>query len=206
MTAKLNRRWYQFSLKTLLLAMLILGCLIAPVTYERQKTQRYKAEVEKLKALAGEIGYDDARPNRSNLVSAVLGDNRFENVTSIRFPPYSSIKDDDLRTLDQFSHLRWVRLDETPVTDAALIHLKDCRELKLLSLYGTRVSDAGMAHLAGMNNLEELWLGKTDVTDAGVLQLGSLAKLKTLALHRTNVTDAGAEELQNAWPNCKISH
>jgi Leucine-rich repeat (LRR) protein len=191
---------------TLLLAMLVLGCLIAPIAYERQKAQRYKAEVEKLKALGGEIAYDDARPKRSDLVAAVLGDNRFENMTSIRFPPYSSIKDDDLRILDQFSYLKWVRLDETRVNDAALLHLKDCRELKLLSLYGTRVSDAGMVHLADMKNLEELWLSKTDVSDAGVLQLGKLAKLKSLALHRTNVTDAGAEELHKALPNCKINY
>jgi hypothetical protein len=206
MTAKPNRRWYQFSLKTLLLAMLILGCLIAPITYERQKAQRYKAEVEKLKAFGGEIGYDDARPNRSDLVAAVLGDNRFENVTSIRFHRGSSIKDEDFRGLGQFLHLKYVRLDEIPVNDAALLHLQDCRELKLLSLYGTRVSDAGMVHLADMKNLEELWLSKTDVSDAGILQLGKLAKLKSLALHRTNVTDAGAEELQSALPNCKISH
>jgi len=203
---KPQRRWYQFSLKTLLVAMLILGCLIAPITYERQKAQRFKAAVEKLTAHGGEIGYDDSGPNQSDMVSAVLGDNRFENVTSIRFHRGSSIKDEDFRDLGQFLRLKYVRLDEIPVNDAALLHLKDCRELKLLSPYGTRVSDAGMVHLADMKNLEELWLSKTDVSDAGVLQLGKLAKLKSLALHRTNITDAGVEELQKSLPNCKINY
>ena len=92
------------------------------------------------------------------------------------------------------------------VTDADLLHLKGMTDLKQLVLLGTTVTDAGLAHLKGLKKLENLNLAATKVTDAGLVHLKGLTNLTTLSLADTAVTDAGVKQLQQALPNCKISH
>jgi internalin A len=49
--------------------------------------------------------------------------------------------------MKDFPFLRRLRLSDTPITDAGLIHLRECRKLEELRLTGTRVSDAGVRDL-----------------------------------------------------------
>ena len=51
-----------------------------------------------------------------------------------------------------------------------------------------------------------LGLDDTKVTDAGLVHLKGLTKLEVLVLRRTKVTPAGVKQLQQALPNCKITH
>ena len=46
----------------------------------------------------------------------------------------------------------------------------------------------------------------TRVSDAGLVHLKGLLKLRHLYLFNTNVTDAGIQKLQQALPNCGITH
>ena len=61
-------------------------------------------------------------------------------------------------------------------------------------------------HLQGLGQLKDLYLADTNVTDAGQVYLEGLAQLQDLNLHSTKVTEQGVKLLQQALPNCKISH
>ena len=43
---KRKRRWYQFSLRTLMLGTLVVGCGLGPIADERQKVAKQRAVVE----------------------------------------------------------------------------------------------------------------------------------------------------------------
>lgn len=77
-----------------------------------------------------------------------------------------------------FDEVIRVKLDNTYVSDADLVHLKGFRELWEVSLNNTPIGDAGLQHLSGLRNLKILKLYKTKVTDDGVEELRkSLPKL-----------------------------
>ena len=83
---------------------------------------------------------------------------------------------DGLLTLDSDTHLEWLDLHGTQLSDVS--PLTGLTSLKKLYLNGTQVSD--VSPLAGLTNLEQLHLGKTPVTEGAV------------------------EQLQKALPKCRI--
>ena len=181
MTATPRRRWYQFSLKTLLVVMLLL-CL-GPggyVAYEQNKVRRQKEAVEAIEKLGGVVGYGRNVSARSAMLRQILGDDTFAGVESVDF---------------------W---NPSQVTDADVVHLAQLPRLKHLQLGNTQVTDAGLIHLSSLKNLSGLNLDNTQVTDAGLVHLAGLKGLKHLNLYKTQVTDAGASELQESLPNCRI--
>jgi len=98
-----------------------------------------------------------------------------------------------------------VGLNDTELTDAGLVHLRDLPKLRFLSLTGTQITDAGLVYLEGLTNLKALSLDNTQITDAGLVQLKRLTKLEALGLSDTKVTDEGVKKLQEALPNCYIN-
>ena len=108
----------------------------------------------------------------------------------------ASIRDDDLADLSEFRQLESLDLQETRVTDAGLIHLRNLSKLKTLRLggYGTEIRDKGIRYLATLNNLEELNLDHTGITDNALAHLRGLHKLKSLSL-RNVLVDQGLVHL-----------
>ena len=183
MTATPKRRWYQFSLKTLLMAMLLL-CL-GPggyVAYEQNKVRRQKEAVEAIEKLGGVVEYGRSVSGRSAMPRQILGDDTIGMVESVDF---------------------W---NPFQVTDAALMYLARLPRLKHLHLTDTQVTDAGLKQLAGLKDLSGLTLDNTQVTDAGLVHLAGLKGLKHLNIYKTQVTDAGVAELQKSLPNCRIGN
>ena len=92
---------------------------------------------------------------------------------------------------EQFT-LTWLNLNRsTKVTDAGLVHFKDCKGLTHLDLGGTKVTDAGLVHFEGCKALTGLYLWITAVTDAGLAHFKDCKGLTHLDLYYTKVTDAG---------------
>jgi hypothetical protein len=84
MTATPKRRWYQFTLKTLLLVMVLL-CL-GPggfVAYEQNKVLRQKAAVEAIEKLGGVVEYGRSVSGRSTILRQILGDDTIGMVESV---------------------------------------------------------------------------------------------------------------------------
>ena len=216
MSAAPKRRWYQFSLRTLLV-LITLICL-GPggfVAYEQQKARRQRAAVAFIEKIGGRVAYDHDAVKRSALMRAVLGDDRCAHVSSIslrppesrqgfptlkKFPGLTDLyvndaSNADLVHLKPLANLRWLDLRETEVTSEGLLHLAGLTELEGLQLYGTGVDDAGVAHLASLQKLTLLDLRKTRVTDACLAGLSRFESLERLYLYRTKVADSGIEQL-----------
>jgi hypothetical protein len=227
-TVKPTRRWYQFSLKTLLVVLTLL-CL-GPggyVAYEQAKARRQKVAVGVIEELGGSVEYDQTVPARSAMVRQILGDESFGNVNTVSLG-WRQVSDADLVHLAEITKLKTLWLGQTDVTDAGLVHLADQKALVSLSLTKTKVTDAGLVHLVSLTGLTELWLDNTQVadaglvhlsrltglkklyltntkvTDAGLIHLVGLTKLEKVSLENTQVSDAGVAELQKALPKCIV--
>ena len=172
-TPKPRRRWLQFSLRTLLVLMLVFGCGFGWFAHEVQQARAQREAVKAIEELGGMVYCEPASGgmirNRSGLGREVAG-----------------------------GRLVWGRSGyrETQVTDAGLVHLRGLTQLRLLYLNNTQVTDAGLAHLRGLTQLQELDLASTQVTDAGLEHLRGLTQLEWLNLDSTQVTDAGLEHLR----------
>uniref|UniRef100_UPI000AA307A9 hypothetical protein n=1 Tax=Candidatus Protochlamydia sp. W-9 TaxID=1785087 RepID=UPI000AA307A9 len=84
------------------------------------------------------------------------------------------------------------------LTDAHLLALKNCKNLKALHLQECyKLTDAGLAHLASLMALQHLNLAKCHkITDAGLAHLRPLMGLQNLDLSCCrNLTDAGLAHL-----------
>lgn len=92
----------------------------------------------------------------------------------------TALSDSDLKTIAQFTQLRQVRLNNTPVTNA------------------------GIASLITLSNLEELYLWGTNVTNTCLESLGQLPKLKYISLSNTGATKEAAQGFMEQNPNCHI--
>lgn len=207
MTHTPKRRWYQFSLKMLLVGMTVL--CIGPggyVAYEQAKARKQKAAVEAIKNLGGHVEYYQTTPARSPLMRQILGDESFGNVWLVHFNNVSNteLTDAGLKHLAGLQGLERLMLRDTQVTDAGLVHVANLKGLTSLWLDGTQITDAGLVHLIGLTRLDFLILSNTPVTDAGLVPLANLKGLTYLNLTNTHVTDAGIAELQKALPNCEI--
>ena len=104
--------------------------------------------------------------------------------------------------LAKLSHLKFVKLDGSRVSDEGLAKLAKLQKLQALNLDGTDVTDAGMKHLAGMTELWQLVLSRTRITDRGMQCLGAVKKLRWLTLEESLVSDVGVEWLRSAVPSC----
>ncbi|MGI8978881.1 MAG: hypothetical protein ACR2FY_06620 [Pirellulaceae bacterium] len=183
---KPKRRWYQFSLLSLMLATTLLGVVlgvgllcIAPA--ERQRVSARKA-ANLREGFGGAAGYEGRAKDESWLTRGLrewLPRDYFERVIDL-----------------------W--LNESNVTDADLPHLHGFTHLEMLNLKQTQVTDAGLVHLQAFKHLTVLNLNSTHVTDAGLTHLYGLSQLGYLDLTGTKVTDEGIEKLQKALPNCEI--
>ena len=189
-----QRRPFQFSLRTLLLFVLVLSLLASWLAVTLEQTRRQKAVLAHLAEYDhvaywryGYLGKGEANeiPLGYVIDLRLWGDQR------------SAPKDDDLAHLVGLTELQALTIQNCPgVTDAGLVHLGKLSKLEDLDLnHCTNVGDGGLEHLKGLSRLESLNLAGTRGTDAGLEHLKGMTSLRTLFLGGTQVTDAGLERL-----------
>jgi|GEM_PF-2034355 len=203
-----KRRWYQFSLRTLLILTLILAIPCAWLGRRLERKRRERNAVKAVTAKFGQTHYDYELENRSEAdgpawLRRLLGDDFFSDVHAVTLRG-GSHDDCDLAFLQELPELRQLDLQDTTITDAGLEHLSGLSELVRLNLKGTFVSDAGLRRVKGLSRLEHLDLSGTKVGDAALSSLKDLTQLAELELADTAVTDAGAEQLREALPHLRL--
>jgi hypothetical protein len=114
----------------------------------------------------------------------------------LKVPPDHS---GDLSPLSEMgpSDLQSLVLNNTPIADAGLVHLKGLTSLETLHLENTQVGDEGLAYLKPLTSLKTLFLAGTQITDAGLVHIGELTSLHKLCVGRTQISDTGLEHLKN---------
>jgi Leucine Rich repeat len=216
---KSRRRWYQYSLRTLLIGIVVLSLPCCWLGMKVREARQQAAAVAAIQKLGGDVLYDYEFDAQGDFVRnaalpgpkwlhSLLGDDFFDNVFLVELQgAHRAVTDADLEHLKAFTKLSVLDLGYSQVTNAGVERLKGLTQLKTLFLNNTQVTDAGLKYLAQLTQLEDLHLAQTQVTDAGLEYLKGLTCLKTeLDLSFTQVTDAGVAKLQQALPNCNIIH
>ena len=85
------------------------------------------------------------------------------------------LKDEDLKTLAQFSNLRHLIMNFTPITGKTLGELKKLKHLKTLSLAGTSVTKDQLAQLENFPQLQKVYIWNVSIPSA---ELETLKQLK----------------------------
>jgi hypothetical protein len=203
-----RRRWtLRFSLRSLLLATLILGCGFGWLAAELQRAKRQKDAVAHIRGVRGHATYaHQLDPERdwpgARLLRAACGNDFLGHVHRVSI---HHARDQDLDYLSSLSRLRDLRLNSRHITDVGLSHLRGLNNLERLDLSCEQVTDQGLQHIGGLERLETLDLYGTQVSDAGLLQLRGLTRLRALKVRHTHVTSAGVASLRELLPDCKVS-
>lgn len=205
-----RRRWFQFSLRTLLLAMLVFGCGLGWLANKRIKSQRAWAAVNAIKLKGGILRFEKGNwiekklgvdlPGKASIIIACSRD-LSESSYLAQVPSLQDIQifgttvtDDDLRLLENLSELRSFDANSSQITSQGLLHLQGLIKLDHLGIDGSNVTDEGLANLQ-LPHLRSLSIGWTSVTDAGVASLTKQTSLEVLNLQNTKVTDACVDSL-----------
>jgi len=221
-------RWYQFSLRTLLIVTLVLSVFFGLVGSRIQRARKNRELHAEIQDRGWRAYGVRERPLWQNgilhdpgPVWAVGGDSEFDDsglmhlkeMTDRRglyleglYLEGTQVTDAGLVNLKDMTGLVMLRLADTQITGSGFVYLKELTNLEDLVLYDTKVTDAGLEHLTGLTNLDWLALGGTQVTDAGLVHLKHLTSLTSLILLDTQVTEEGVKKLQEALPNCEIRH
>jgi len=194
-TRKPRPRWRRFSLRILLVFVLLL-CL--PLSWLRVKLNEAREQREAVTRI-------EQRNGRVFAHCSVNADGSSVSMIGKRTPPATGTY--WLRKWlgdDFFDSVAGVLFSRADIGDDDLPCLSRLTDLQVLMLHDTQISDVGLVHVQGLTNLEVLLLRNTRVTDAGLVHLAGLNKLKRLELHGTQVTDKGLDELRQTLPNCNI--
>ena len=173
-----QRRWYQFSLRTLFVLLFLVAAFCGWRVYRARENRERVAAVEQAIAeilkLGGGVGskYVELRP-------ATWLEELFDDPGG---------PDDPVGVLD-VSH---VKLYGVEITDAGLEHLKGLTNLEVLGLDDANITDAGLRRLKGLTNLKWLYLDDTKITNAGLKHLEGLHNLRLLYLDDTKRHRRGA--------------
>jgi hypothetical protein len=165
--ALIFRRRFQFSVRSLLVLVVVVALPCSWLAVEMKKARQQEAVLEPIRRATAShlVGYDWREPDiaydcefddagvRSlppNVPEPVwlrnlLGNDFFYNVRRI-YAGLSSLSDTDVMHLDVVPTLEYLETSRA-ITDAGLIHLRGLKNLKELDLNGSVVSDAGVAKL-----------------------------------------------------------
>jgi hypothetical protein len=180
MSNKRKRRWFNFSLKTLLVVMtaiaIVLGFYI--------KSFRDKREaIAAIQELSAWISYEKGGPQW--LRKFVRDEKYFWNPIAIRFNTSRPMTNAELKS--------------------AIDPMMEFDNLTYVSLYRSKISDSGLAELLPLaDKLESLDIRNTKVTDNSIANLTQFHRLSLLRLQDSGISSDGVDELRKALPSCKF--
>jgi hypothetical protein len=198
-----GRRWYQFSLRSLLIFTLICALASAWLARRMEQKRSERAAAQTIIELGGQVIYDyqmsdgivvsGARPPGPTWIRTLLGDNVFNAVVDVNLVRVGDARRIDLKA---FSQLQTLYLIDTGFTDALLENIEGMTRLQRLYLNGSSATDVGLAHLKGLAQLQTLYLDGINITDAGLKNLEGLTQLRNLGLQDTRISDVGLANLR----------
>jgi Leucine Rich repeat len=209
---KRKRRWFQFSMRTLLIFTLICAIGSAWVARTMERKRKEREAVKAIVSLGGQVFYDyqiawyapelrewfrDARresePTGPLWLRRWLGNDVFSDAVFARLNSDAGMK--YLADLSNLQNLNFT--NPTLISDKQLKHVQKLSDLRKLDLGGTKVTDAGIADLVELRQLETLNLAGSRITDAALSSVKRLIRLKCLDLGYTGVTSDGLDNLKD---------
>jgi internalin A len=191
------RKWYVLSLRSAMLLVLVCGLLSGWMGWRVNRANDQRRAVAAIRRAGGGVRYDHkGRPWAPAWLRKRLGDEFFQEVTSVQFLERSNVTDHDLAPLESLDRLEELAISGAPITDSGLKHIANLTVLRILSLWETRgISDAGLVHVAALTKLQTLNLYRCGITDAGLVHLRRMTDLEHLMLGKTKVAGSGLSHL-----------
>jgi hypothetical protein len=160
MDVKPKRRWFRFSLRTLLLLVTLACAGFSWLASRMNEARAQRLIVQEIRQLGGKVFYDYQIPEAVS-DDVVVGDDGIRYPLSRGCPIFEVRQPPGPRWLhkllgeDFFANVIRVRLSCTEVTDADLMTLRGLHSLKSVSLEETNVSDQAIAEFeAAMPGVE----------------------------------------------------
>jgi hypothetical protein len=194
-----RRRWYQFSVLSLLVVTTAMALLFAFVV---GPAWRQRSAVATILELGGQVSYDyqqsgGSAPAGPAWLRKMIGDDCFQTATSVALlgPAFDESQkiEEALQAAAKLPQIESIAIHAAGLVDGHLEQLSEMRSLDHLSLSGPKVTSHGIEHLTQMPHLASLSLA-APIDDAGLSSLAGLAELRRLELFGP-VTDAGMVHL-----------
>jgi Leucine-rich repeat (LRR) protein len=206
---KRKLRWYQYSLRSLLIVVTLFAFACSWFTVQMQKARRQQEAVRILSKYDYVIGYDSETPRYAR---NSLGKNIFYNVVVVGdVHEYEKLRcgnghprgipESELALFQNLPQLRTLNLNHfdiysTQSIDKGITYIENLKMLEILDLSGSDITDAGLAHLEGLKRLRELKIARTKITDAGLEILKDWTWLHKLDLTSNSITDVGLNHIK----------
>lgn len=200
-----RRRWFQFSLRSLLLIMTVLAVWLG---MQMDRVRKRQQALEMVLGHSGSVSNSAALDSHEKRYDANTAEVEYQLARtkgrSAKGTAVSAGEVDRLRVqrlwaqgiFDEghrpFWCPRWALPDETFV------------KVTHISLIDRSIDDDDVKSLQVFAELEYLDLRGTRITDLGLRRLACLKNLRHLDLTNTNVTGEGVRKLREALPDCDI--
>ncbi len=143
-----RRRWHQYSLRTLLVVMLLVAAAMSWAAAEIRKVDERRRVEESQLTMAIYTCSDRSFPWYSGWLHKLFGQEESYDYESLVLNNFASVNDDTLAAIAHFENLGQLWLNgEISITDAGLEKLAELKQLRDLSLADAPVTAAAVERL-----------------------------------------------------------
>lgn len=150
---KPKRRWFRFSLRTLLIVVVLLSLPLGWFAMKMARAERQRRAVEAIERVGGWIQYDccvdesgKPQPSVSTWLTGLVGVHSFVHVVTVSM--YESEPPDVVfEHLTGLTELEWLNLPNAQITDAKLEYFTGLKRLRFLDLANAHVTAEGIGRL-----------------------------------------------------------
>jgi hypothetical protein len=185
----------RFSVRALMIFVLILGVFLGWIVYRAQVQRDAVAAIRRADGLVryqweynNGVLIKNGKPWWPQWFVRLLGIDYFGHATLVFAPQASDV---DLIHIANLSSIEKLAVPGSPVTDAGMARLQGLNNLQNLVIFSTQIGDSGLTHITGLTTLRVLDLRETRISDAGLVSLKRLINLQDLSLAETAISDSG---------------
>ena len=115
----------------------------------------------------------------------------------------SRVRDNDLKLVTQFPHLQKIHLQNTPIGDEGIQHLKSLQYLEVLNVSGTKITARTLSEISQWKSLKKLYIYNTSVSGESLQSLRKAHQELEVFNTQVDLTDS-IYNAQLTIPVCKI--
>ncbi|MCE5266349.1 MAG: hypothetical protein LLG00_00485 [Planctomycetaceae bacterium] len=200
-----RRRWCQYSLRTLLMFMVLASLGVSWFAVKMRQASRQREAAESLFSRGAYCFYDymddlSLQPPGPDWLRDLLGVDFFSDIVEVHSPGGNELE--RLAVLPQLTRLSITdalgKDDSQRVTDASVRMIRGLKRLEKLEITSNDITDAGLEPIGELTRLRELYLTvhSPEITDEAFAPLQRLSALDTLWLDCPQMTDEGLQHFE----------
>lgn len=128
----------------------------------------------------------------------------YVELSAMNTPLLNDLQAQQISVLD--SHLVWLNLANSKITNKTLIALSKCKNLLKINLAYTSINDEAIYLLNQFTKLNYLNIVGTSITDNGLVKLNPTQNMKSIYCWNTKITQSGVDQFKKRYPNIQINY